>query len=120
MGYVKCSTLWPQLPVEAAIRPTLGWRPELRPGSSLRVWSGGHPFARLLAPAALLRALLHRWITLYHPLAALRAGATNVRTQSAGKLVTFRTAKHEIGAGPAEVSTVEQQTDMAGGGVLAA
>jgi hypothetical protein len=73
----------------------------------------------LLAAAALLGTPLHHLIALAQALASLRARAADVCADAAGELVTVRTSKHEIGAGPTDVGTVEQQPDVSRIGVFA-
>jgi hypothetical protein len=70
--------------------------------------SYGHSLARLLAAAALLGTLLHHLIAFAYALASFRARTADLRTDTAGELVTFRAPKHEVGTRAANVGTVEQ------------
>ena len=79
----------------------------------------GHLLTGLGAAAAEVSAPPQGLVLAGDPLTLLRALTTNLGTDGAGADVIRRSAQHEVGAGGADLRTIEQQADMTGFGVLA-
>src|SRR4051812_29586683 len=71
-----------------------------------------HPFARLLAAATLLCALLHHLVIPAHALAVFGTGTADIGADAAGEVVPLGLAEHKVGTGLADVGAIEQQRDM--------
>ena len=74
--------------------------------------SGRHALARLLTPSALVGALPHRLVVSGHALAVLGARAADLRAHPADPGMHVRATEHEIGAGVADISTIQQEPDV--------